>query len=122
MIAYCGLDCEGCPIRQATLATDRALQRSMRIEIARQCTEHYGIPMLAEDVTDCDGCRSENGRIFKGCINCLIRRCVLGRRLESCALCPEYACDPLRKHFETDPVSRTRLDALRGERAGRDPV
>lgn len=113
MIAYCGLDCEGCPIRLATLMSDRGEQRAMRNEIARRCSQYYGIDMRPEDVTDCDGCRSARGRLFAGCVHCLIRRCAIDRKLESCARCPDYACEPLLKHFQTDPVSRTRLETLR---------
>ena len=118
MIAYCGLDCEACPIRQATMATDREVRRRMRIEIARQCTRHYGMLMKPEDVTDCDGCSSGSGRLFQGCLDCLIRKCAIERKLDSCSRCPDYACGTLLKHFDTDPVSRTRLEALRHPNGG----
>ena len=42
MIAYCGLDCEPCPIHLATLEPDPAKQRAMRVEVARVCSEDEG--------------------------------------------------------------------------------
>lgn len=113
MIAYCGLDCEKCPIHLATLEPDRSKQLSMRLEIARICTQQYGMDLLPRDVTDCDGCSAQTERLFSGCARCEIRRCALDKNLTSCAICAEYACENLLKHFETDPGARTRLDSMR---------
>ena len=113
MIAYCGLDCKGCPIHLATLEPDASRQRTMRIDIVRICAEHYGMDLQLQDVTDCDGCRSQTERLFSGCAKCEIRRCAIDKKLMSCAFCADYACQKLRKHFETDPGARERLEAVR---------
>ena len=113
LIAYCGLDCESCPIHLATLQQDSQTKRNMRIDIARLCRETYGIHLLPEAVTDCDGCQSATGRIFSGCANCDIRPCAMGRKVSSCAYCKEYPCNQLQKHFQSDPTSQARLEALR---------
>lgn len=113
MIAYCGLDCDGCPIHIATLERNRSKQQAMRIEIARICTHQYGMNLSPEEVTDCDGCRSQLERMFSGCVRCQIRKCAVGRNLESCAFCVDYDCQNLLKHFETDPAARTRLESMR---------
>ena len=113
MLAYCGLDCTHCPIHLATLEQDPSKQRTMRADIARLCAEQYGMNLLAQDVTDCDGCRAQTGRLFSGCAKCEIRRCAIGKNLVSCAICSDYACEKLQKHFETDPTARTRLEAMR---------
>ncbi len=113
MIAYCGLDCDGCPIHLATLEPDKSRQRTMRIDIARICTKQYGMNLLPEDVTDCDGCLSPLNRLFSGCAKCEIRKCAVVKNIASCAACIDYACPRLLKHFETDPGARTRLDTLR---------
>jgi len=113
MMAYCGLDCAGCPIHLATLELDHAKQRSMRVEIARICSEQYGMDLLPADVSDCEGCRSQTERLFSGCAKCEIRKCARKRKLTSCAFCADYACQNLLKHFETDPGARTRLETIR---------
>ena len=113
MISYCGLDCSGCPIHLATLERDSAKQQEMRMGIVRMCNEHYGMNVHFADVTDCDGCSTETGRLFSGCAKCGIRTCAIGKHLSSCALCSEYACGRLLRHFENDPGTRARLDSMR---------
>ena len=112
MLAYCGLACETCPIRLATLEPDEVARAARREDIARILSEIYGMPSKAEDITDCDGCRA-GGRLLKGCRECPIRPCAMVRGVESCAFCPDYPCARLEAHWEHDPESRARLEALR---------
>lgn len=113
MIGYCGLDCSGCAIHLATLEANPSKKQSMRLDIARICSQQHGMHLHPHDVTDCDGCRSQTERLFSGCAKCEIRKCAIDRKLTSCAFCTEYACERLLKHFETDPPARARLDAMR---------
>lgn len=114
MIAYCGLVCDTCPIRLAAIEQDVRKKEQIRIAIADDLRERYGMNLRPDEVTDCDGCRSESGRLFPACATCNVRKCARDRCLESCAFCPEYACDKLRKIFDDEPGARARLDALRG--------
>ncbi len=118
MMAYCGLECVSCPIYLATYEKDSVRRQEMRISIARICREKYGMDLQAEDITDCDGCRSDTGRIFSGCLSCEIRKCAIERVLESCAYCTDYACDKLKDFFSRDPGAQANLERLRN--AGRD--
>lgn len=113
MIALCGLNGATCPIHLATVEPDRPKQRALRIDIARTCSEQYGLTLLPEGVTDCDGCVSHTGVLFWGCSRCEIRKCAIERSVSSCAFCVDYACHRLRKHFEGDPDARTRLETMR---------
>ena len=117
MIAYCGLNCGSCPIHLATLEQDKAKQQKMRESIARQCTEVYHMNLMPEDITDCDGCRADTGRIFSGCLNCEIRKCAILKNIESCAYCNDYACERLKKHFSLDPDAETRLEEIRRKKS-----
>jgi len=112
-LAYCGLVCASCPIHLATLESNTAEQEKMRAEIVRLCQEHYGLAYTREDISDCDGCRSESGRLFSGCRNCAIRNCARQKGLETCADCGEYACARLEAFFATEPDARARLDEIR---------
>lgn len=96
MIAYCGSDCDACPIYLAT-------------------PETWGTGSVAPAITDCDGCRSGE-RLFAECEECEIRKCAIGRGLDGCAECEEYPCDFLRPHLAYDPDARVRLEALRARR------
>jgi hypothetical protein len=113
LIAYCGLSCDTCSIYLATRETDSTKQKKLRIEIARLCREHYGKDYSPEDISDCDGCRTEGGRLFSGCRNCLIRKCAIQRGYENCAWCDEYVCEKLNELFVMDPSAKSRLDKIR---------
>ena len=113
LVAYCGLECGTCPIHLATVDQDPLRQQTARIEIARLCSEKYGISLLPQDVTECDGCTASTGRLFSGCARCAIRACAISRRLASCAFCADLPCEKLTKHIEEYPLARDRLDAVR---------
>ncbi len=113
MIAYCGLACDTCPIHKATLEQDPVKRHSMRVAIARVCREQYAMDLQLHDITDCDGCTAQSGRLFSGCAKCEIRACAINRKVASCAYCTDYACDKLMQHFTMDPSAQTRLEALR---------
>lgn len=113
MIAYCGLECSSCPIHLATLEQDIPRQAEMRIIIAEELSKIYGTVPKPEIITDCDGCRAENGRLFTGCADCVIRLCASGKNLINCAFCEDYACDKLMKHYAIDPGAKIRLDEVR---------
>ena len=85
----------------------------MRVDIARQIKERYGQECDPEDVTDCDGCKTKDDRLFSGCKNCLIRKCVIEKKIENCAYCIKYPCDKLEEFFVTDPEAGERLDKIR---------
>jgi len=112
-IAYCGLICQGCPIYWATREQNTKKKHEMRAEIARQTNDIYKEKMKAEDVTDCDGCKTETGRLFSGCKKCQIRKCAREKGVENCAHCSEYACEKLEKFFVTYLEAKTRLDVIR---------
>ena len=113
MVAHCGLICQTCPIYVATRQENKDEQGKMRTEIVRLCHEHYGMNYTVEDITDCDGCRTEGGRLFAPSTACRIRTCAKQKGIENCAQCPDDACELLEKIFETDLAARTRLDGTR---------
>jgi len=113
MVAYCGLTCQTCPIYLAARQENGDERARIKTEIVNLCREHYGIQYALEDITDCDGCRTEGGRLFSSSINCPIRKCARQKQLENCALCPEYACEKLEAFFRTEPGAKERLDAIR---------
>jgi len=107
--AYCGLTCQGCPIYWATHENDPEKKQKMRDAIARLGQEHYGIEMQPEEITDFDGCGSEDERLYPGCKKCKIRTCARECNVETCAHCPDYACEKLQYSFATEPSSKIKL-------------
>jgi len=112
-ISYCGLVCHSCAIYLATKEQDEEKKYKMRIDIAQQIKEHYGQECKPEDVTDCDGCKTETGRLFSGCKSCQIRKCAREKSIENCAHCDDFPCESLEKFFNTEPDARKRLDEIR---------
>jgi hypothetical protein len=119
IIGYFGLNCCTCPIYVATREKNDDNRRRMRAEIAEQIRKHYGVEYKPEDITECDGCRSEGGRLFAGSKNCQIRKCARPKRIENCAHCTKYPCKTLEKHFADYPedgkLIRERLDQIRNK-------
>jgi hypothetical protein len=116
MIAYCGLDCQICPIYLVAREKNKEKQKKERKEIVRLIKEHYGLDFNLEDITDCDGCVSETGRLFSACKDCPIRNCARKKKLESCAHCENYICRTLEEFFVKEPDAKICLDKRRNFR------
>ncbi len=113
MIAYCGLVCHTCPIYLATREEDKEEQAHLRARISALMKEQYGMNYGPEEITDCDGCLTEQGRLFVGCYSCDIRKCARQKHVENCAYCTDYICEKLKAFFDTDPDAKTLLDEVR---------
>ena len=112
MTAYCGLACDTCPIHLATLETNISKQAEMRVQIAEQLSKIYGTIPKPDIITDCDGCKNSNGRLFAPCNECSIRKYAIRKNMINCAYCSEYICEKLEKHYKFDPASRNRLNEI----------
>ena len=113
VVSYCGLICKGCPIFWATNEKNESVREIMRTEIAKLSNTLYKTEYSPEDITDCDGCKTENKRLFPGCINCHIRDCAREKKIPNCACCSDYTCEPLETFFKDNPESKSRLDFIR---------
>ena len=84
LIAYCGLDCEKCDARTATLNNDNAL----REKVANLWSEMNGVEITAEMI-NCEGCRADGLKTPFCDSLCTIRQCALGKAYETCGNCSE---------------------------------
>ncbi len=84
IIAVCGINCEECDARKATLADDDAL----RAATAEVWHTQYGIPYLPIEAINCTGCRMD-GVKFSHCNECEIRVCAVGKGYETCGDCAD---------------------------------
>ena len=108
MIAKCGIVCSECPAYIATQKNDDAL----RAETAKKWSEMFKSDIKAADI-NCDGCQSESPRLFSYCQTCEIRKCANGKKLATCAACPEYSCQKLDAFLAQVPEARKVLEKLR---------
>ena len=104
LLAYCGLDCGGCPAYIATKANDT----EKLMELAAQWFQKEN----DAETCRCMGCKSEGPRLGF-CEQCAVRTCASERGVVTCAHCADYGCDILLAHFEQIPDSKVKLEAVR---------
>lgn len=83
-IAYCGLDCEFCEARTATVNNDEAL----RDKVAKLWSQLNGVEITPEMI-NCTGCRIPGPKTPYCESLCPIRQCALEKGVETCGSCPE---------------------------------
>ncbi len=116
--AYCGLDCNKCPILIATASNDNLL----REETAKAWSDLYsnilsdmGIGNLKPEDINCNGCRSTSC-LFAASANCPIRKCCQEKGFITCASCNEYElCDYLKGFYSLTihQPAKDNLDRIR---------
>lgn len=112
LTACCGLDCEKCDARTATLTNDDAL----RERTAALWSKLNGVTITPEMI-NCTGCRTEGAKTPFCDRLCPIRGCVREKGLDTCADCAQMdGCRTLRRIAENDPSVLENLKRLR--RAG----
>ena len=84
MIAFCGLDCEKCEARIATINDDNNLRK----KVADKWSKLNNIEILPEHI-NCLGCRGEGPKTYYCSDLCEIRKCAMSKKLESCGKCAE---------------------------------
>ncbi len=79
LIGYCGLDCESCEARRATIADDDALRR----EVAKKWSALNGAEITPEMI-NCTGCRVAGVKTPYCADICPIRKCASEKQFASC--------------------------------------
>jgi len=90
-IAYCGLDCSGCDIYQATAFGDDRLRQNYADKVKLAWKIEIDPAGL-----NCYGCRDTRPKSGY-CASCEVRQCAAERGLENCAPCEDYGCEKLQK-------------------------
>jgi hypothetical protein len=84
LIAYCGIDCEYCDARIATLNNDNKLKE----ETAAKWRVMYQSPNITSESINCTGCRLEGAKIAH-CYDCEICKCAKTKGFNTCGDCEE---------------------------------
>ena len=109
LIGCCGLDCEKCDARIATLTNDNAL----REKTAALWTKLNGVTITLEMI-NCTGCRIEGAKTPFCDKLCPVHNCVREKKLATCADCGERAgCPTLGQIAVNSPLVLENLKALR---------
>ena len=105
LIAYCGLDCESCEARTATVRNDDALRK----KVAALWSELNGVEITSEMI-NCVGCRIDGAKTPYCESLCPIRQCALGKTLETCGSCAEHrTCEKLGMILKNNGEARRNL-------------
>ena len=84
LIACCGLNCETCDARIATVKNSDELRKAT----AEAWQKMFNAPEIPYQSINCTGCRVE-GVKFAHCNTCEIRVCVNKKGYETCGDCPD---------------------------------
>ena len=107
-IAYCGLNCETCEARMATMNNDDA----QRKKVATLWSELNGVEITPEMI-NCVGCRVDGMKTPYCDSLCPIRQCAMGKGVETCGACGEMeSCEKLGAITEhnADALKRLKTD------------
>ena len=106
-IAFCGLDCEQCEARIATVNDDNELRK----KVAEEWSKLNGVE-ITPDMINCVGCRL-TGVKFPYCQSmCQIRQCALKKNFETCGDCAEMkTCSKVSQVISNNPEARRRLES-----------
>ena len=106
-ISYCGLDCEACEARKATVNDDDAL----RAKVAREWSELNGVE-ITPDMINCVGCRLDGVKTLYCESLCPIRQCALGRGCATCGDCADLkTCEKVGMIIGNNEEARRNLRA-----------
>ena len=104
-IAYCGLNCETCEARLATVNNDNEL----RIKVAKEWSKLNGVEITPEMI-NCSGCRIPGAKTVYCDSLCPIRLCAREKQMETCGGCQGVeSCEKVGAIISNNPDARRRL-------------
>ena len=105
MIAYCGLDCEVCEARLATVNDDNALRRKVAA-----LWSQLNQADITPEMINCTGCRLDGVKTPFCEALCPIRQCAREKKYDTCGDCPEMeTCSKINLIHVNNPDARARL-------------
>lgn len=117
LIAYCGLDCEVCEARIATINNDDKL----RDEVAKEWSELNGVEITPEMI-NCTGCRIDGVKTPYCESLCPIRQCAKDR-YETCGDCSEIArCEKVKMILDNNSYARSNLNYEKMEELNKEMI
>ncbi len=104
-IAYCGLNCETCEARIATINNDNDL----RNKVAKEWSELNKVTITPEMI-NCTGCRVEGVKTPFCDSLCPIRKCAKEKNYETCGKCSELEkCEKIKMIIENNEEALNNL-------------
>ena len=101
--SFCGLNCEECPVYQATQKQDQAHQVWLAAEYSSESSWYAPAEMT------CQGCHSQQRLESKMCQECALRKCASNRVRLTCAECPDFPCSLIDRYVSIETDARCQL-------------
>jgi hypothetical protein len=109
LIAYCGLDCEKCDARIATIDDDDAL----REKVAALWSEMNQVT-ITKEMINCMGCRVDGAKTPYCDSMCEIRKCASAKGYTTCADCGDVEnCKTVDMVLENSSDARENLKGMK---------
>ena len=106
LIACCGLDCESCDARIATVGNDDELRK----KTARKWSVLNNAPEITASTINCIGCRTDGVKTVYCSDMCEIRKCVHEKGFDTCGDCRELNnCQIVGAIFQHAPGAKENL-------------
>ena len=104
-ISCCGLDCENCDARIATVNNDNEL----REKTAKSWAEMYNASHITPESINCTGCRMD-GVKFGYCNVCEISNCAKAKGFNTCGECIDLdTCETIAPVLQYLPAAKQNL-------------
>ena len=101
-LAYCGYDCDTCPIYLATINKDlESLKKILK-----------NVDVISIEKNGCLGCKSK--LINHMCDSCYIKNCCEKQNINNCGECDKYSCEYTTKYL-SDATKKV-LDRIKESR------
>lgn len=104
-LAYCGLNCNQCPVYLASITKNTEKQIILAKEYSTDTCK------FSKDDMFCLGCHSDT-LSDKMCGGCEIRKCGIEKTSGSCAACAEFPCSILETYLGVNSDSLNNLKEL----------
>lgn len=105
LIGYCGLDCEQCDARIATVNNDEALR-----EKTAKLWSRLNVAEITPQMINCVGCRIEGVKTPFCNDICLIRKCAESKGMETCGSCDRLdGCETVGAIISGNPQAMDNL-------------
>lgn len=107
LIAYCGLDCEKCDARIATINNDDNLRK----ETSRKWCEMNHTDQITPESINCTGCRVDGPKFYFCSHLCEVHKCVTAKGFETCGDCADKdSCKTVGAIWENCAEAKTNLN------------
>ena len=104
-IAYCGLNCETCDARIATINNDDELRK----KVAKEWSELNKV-IITPEMINCTGCRIEGTKTPFCESLCPIRKCAQEKNYETCGKCGDLMrCEKIKMIIDNNEKALNNL-------------